>query len=427
MYTLFHRRIMVVLALLLQITLLVYMHLTSIAQFRFLYLFSMFISLLSVLFIVTRRKESAYKLPWIMLIAMMPAFGGLLFIFVYGQSSTKRFARRFEEVNAALAPYCTQNEAVADRYADVIRAESQRARYLALHGYPICPADETEFLPSGEAMFEQLCAELRHAEHFIFMEYFIVAEGEMWDEIHAILRERAAAGVEVRLIYDDMGSFFRLPYRYDRTLCAEGIDTILFNPFRPVVSALQNNRDHRKITVIDGRVAFTGGINLADEYINRVERFGHWNDTAVRVTGDAVRSFTAMFLQMWHCSRPGEVGDLSRYFPAPTPADPQCPRGFVQPYADMPLDGESVSAWVYDHILRTAADYVWIATPYLIIDDALCTTLSLAAKSGVDVRIVVPGVPDKKLVYATTRSYYLPLLEAGVKIYEYTPGFLHAK
>ncbi|MBR6708339.1 MAG: PLDc N-terminal domain-containing protein, partial [Clostridia bacterium] len=283
MYPLFHRRVVVLLALLIQILLLIYMHLTSIAQFRFLYLFSMGISVLSVLFIITRQKESAYKLPWIMLIAMMPAFGGLLFVFVHAQSSTKRLTRRFDEVNRILAPYCPQNEAVADRYAEVIRAESQRSHYLTRHGYPIYAAEAVEFLPSGEDMFARLCEELRRAEHFIFMEYFIVAAGEMWDEIHAILLERVAAGVEVRLIYDDMGSFFRQPYRYDRTLCAEGIDTILFNPFRPAVSALQNNRDHRKITVIDGRIAFTGGINLGDEYINRTSRFGRWNDTAVAI------------------------------------------------------------------------------------------------------------------------------------------------
>lgn len=427
MYTLFHRRVMVALALLVQILLFVYMYLTSITQFRWLYFALTTLSVLSVLFIITRRKEDAYKLPWVMLIALMPAFGGLLFFFVHGQSSTRKVTRRIEEVDAMLRPYLGQDVAVADRYAAVMTAESQRARYLALHGYPIYPAADTEFFPSGETFFAAVLEELRSAERFIFLEYFIVAEGEMWDEIHAILREKAAAGVEVKLIYDDMGSFFRQPYRYDRNLCAEGIDTILFNPFRPAVTALQNNRDHRKILVVDGRVAFTGGINIGDEYINRLDRFGHWNDAAVRVTGESVRSFTAMFLEMWLCNREEKL-DLDRYFAAETAeTDRTCPRGFIQPYADTPLDGESVGAWVYDHILRTASDYVWIATPYLIVDDAISTSLMLAAKSGVDVRIAVPGVPDKKLVHTTTRSYYLPLIEAGVRIYEYTPGFLHAK
>ncbi len=428
MYTLFHRRVMVCLSLLVQIILFIYMCLSGIAMFRWLYFLFMLLSVVSVLFIITRRKEDAYKLPWVMLIALMPAFGGLLFVMVHGQSSTRKIERRREAVMEQLRPYLAQDEGVADRYAEVIRAESQRSRYLAREGYPIYPAADTEFLPSGEAFFASVLAELRRAERFIFLEYFIVAEGEMWDEIHAVLREKAAAGVEVKLIYDDMGSFFRLPYRYDRELCAEGIETLLFNPFRPVVTALQNNRDHRKILVVDGRVAFTGGINIGDEYINRLERFGHWHDAALKVTGDAVRSFTAMFLEMWLSNR-ADALPIARYFDVPTGEPPcaDCPRGFIQPYADTPLDGESVGAWVYDHILRTAADYVWIATPYLIVDDALSTSLMLAAKSGVDVRIAVPGVPDKRLVHATTRSYYLPLIEAGVRIYEYTPGFLHAK
>ncbi len=427
MYTLFQRRMMVMLALLIQIILLVYMHMSSITQFRWLYMISLTASVIAVLFIITRRKENAYKLPWIMLIAMLPAFGGVLFLFIHGQSSSKRVTRRLEEVDRMLLPYLAQNEAVADAYADAQNTETQRSRYLSTHGYPIYPAQDTVFFPSGETAFARMCEELRRAEKFIFLEYFIVAEGEMWDEIHAILREKAAHGVEVKLIYDDIGSFFRQPYRYDLALSAEGIDTVIFNPFRPVISALQNNRDHRKILVVDGRVAFTGGINIGDEYINRIDRFGHWNDVAVMISGDAVRSFTAMFLELWIMAR-SEPISLDRYFvPIENSIFPTVGRGFVQPYADTPLDGDSVGAWVYDHILRTASDYVWITTPYLIIDDALFTTLTLAARSGVDVRIVVPGRPDKKIVHITTRSYYLPLIEAGVKIYEYTPGFLHAK
>ncbi|MBR7184400.1 MAG: cardiolipin synthase [Clostridia bacterium] len=427
MHVLFRRRVLVALSLLVQFFVFAFMYLTGIAAVRWLYFALTVLSVLAVMFIITRRKQDAYKLPWLMLIALMPAFGGLLFLIVHAQSLSGRIVRRLAEADALLAPYLQQDEGAAARYAAAKPAAGQRARYLSLRGFPIFDADDTVFFPSGEAAFAAMCAELRRAEHFIFLEYFIVAEGEMWDEIHAILREKAAAGVEVKLIYDDMGSFFRLPYRYDRDLTAEGIETILFNPFRPVISTIQNNRDHRKIMVVDGRVAFTGGINIGDEYINRVERCGHWNDVAMMVTGGAVRAFTAIFLEMWlaNCRNPIP---LARYFPPTPPRLPDAPaRGFIQPYADMPLDGEAIGAWVYDHILRTASDYVWITTPYLIIDDALCTTLQLAAKSGVDVRIVLPGVPDKKLVYATTRTYFAPLIEAGVKIYTYTPGFLHAK
>ena len=428
MYPLFQRRVIVLLALLVQFLLLIYMFFAGIAMFQWMYLLLVAISAVTVLTIITRRKETVYKLPWIILIALMPAFGGILFLIIHGQASQKRFADRLGEVDAILAPYCCQDESTADCFDRATRGGSQRTTYLARQNFPIYAAEDTVFFPSGEEMFARLCEELRRAEKFIFREYFIIADGEMWNEIHAILRERAAAGVEIRVIYDDLGCLLRLPYRYDQTLAREGIKTILFNPFRPVVSTVQNNRDHRKIAVIDGRVAFTGGINIGDEYINRLERFGHWNDTALMITGAGVQAFTAIFLQLWLCNRIEDADDIARFFPPVASAPvPPCSRGFVQPYGDTPLDGETVGAWVYDHILRTATDYVWITTPYLIIDDALCTSLMLAAKSGVDVRIITPGVPDKKIVSTISRSYYLALLEAGVKIYEYTPGFLHAK
>ena len=317
MHVLFRRRVLVALSLLVQFFVFAFMYLTGIAAVRWLYFALTVLSVLAVMFIITRRKQDAYKLPWLMLIALMPAFGGLLFLIVHAQSLSGRIVRRLAEADALLAPYLQQDEGAAARYAAAKPAAGQRARYLSLRGFPIFDADDTVFFPSGEAAFAAMCAELRRAEHFIFLEYFIVAEGEMWDEIHAILREKAAAGVEVKLIYDDMGSFFRLPYRYDRDLTAEGIETILFNPFRPVISTIQNNRDHRKIMVVDGRVAFTGGINIGDEYINRIERCGHWNDVAMMVTGGAVRAFTAIFLEMWlaNCRNPIP---LARYFP-PTP------------------------------------------------------------------------------------------------------------
>ncbi len=428
MFTLFRRRVLVALLLLLQLAFFIYMFVSGITLFRWLYVVFLALGFVSILFIITRRKVDAYKLPWMMLIALLPAFGGVLFFLIHGQSSSTRLMRRFDEVDALLSLYMEEDAAVAERFAEARPAESQRSRYLARQGCHLYAAGESEFYPSGEAFFAGLKDELRRAERYILMEYFIVADGEMWDEIHAILLDRVAAGVDVRLIYDDMGSLMRLPYRYDRILEAEGIKTILFNPFRPAVTALQNNRDHRKITVIDGRVAFTGGVNLGDEYINRASRFGHWADSAVKVTGPSVRAFVAMFLEMWLAMRV-EPLQLAPYFAACDEAAEKTPvgRGFIQPYADTPLDGEATGAWVYDHILRCAADYVWITTPYLILDDAMCTSLTLAAKSGVDVRIVTPGIPDKRLVWATSRAYYPALLEAGVRIYEYTPGFMHAK
>ena len=428
MYPVFQRRVFVFTAVLVQFALLFYMFWTGITTVRWLYLVLTVVSGAAVIVIIARRKETVYKLPWVILIALMPAFGGILFLIIHGQASQKKFARRLEEVDALLAPYFSQDPDTAARFAGTERGSLQRVRYLSRHNFPLYDAADTLFFPSGEEMFERLCEELEKAEHFIFFEFFIIADGEMWDSVHEILRRKAAEGVEVRVVYDDLGCLLRLPHRYDLTLEAEGIKTILFNPFRPVVSTVQNNRDHRKIVVVDGRVAFTGGVNIGDEYINRVERYGHWNDTALMVTGDAVRAFTGIFLQLWLCSRPEDEGDLARFFPPCTPAEPDEPRrGFVQPYGDTPLDGETVGAWVYDQILRTATDYVWITTPYLIVDDTLCNALMLAAKSGVDIRITTPHKADKWWVHMTTRSYYRQLLEAGVKIYEYTPGFLHAK
>jgi cardiolipin synthase len=240
-----------------------------------------------------------------------------------------------------------------------------------------------------------------------------------------ILTERAAAGVEVRVMYDDFGSMLTLPIAYERTLRERGIKAHVFNPFNTVLSPRPNNRDHRKITVIDGNVAFVGGINLADEYINVREKHGHWKDTAVRLTGDAAWSVAVQFLAVWDAdTRTGT--DYQLYLPAKTDA-PHIENGIVQPYTDLPADGELVGETVYFQMITRAERYIYLTTPYLILDHELLGALQTAAKSGIDVRIVTPHIPDKKSVFFLTRSHYQPLLDAGVRIYEYTPGFIHAK
>ena len=267
---------------------------------------------------------------------------------------------------------------------------------------------------------------LEKAEHYIFLEFFIIHEGVMWDSILEILKRKAKQGVTVRLIYDDMGCFLLLPTDYPKQLEQMGISCVKFNPFRPFLSAIQNNRDHRKIISIDGKVAFPGGINLADEYINAIERFGHWKDSAIKVEGEAAWSFTLMFLQMWDACR-WEDEDFSRYYPWQTNPCPVIGGGFVQPYMDSPMDTENVGEHVYLQILNQAKDYVYINTPYLIVDDSMVSALTLAAKRGVDVRIITPHKWDKWAIHMTTRSYYRELVKAGVKIYEYTNGFNHSK
>ncbi len=275
-------------------------------------------------------------------------------------------------------------------------------------------------------MFPAMLEALEASEHFIFMEYFILDKGTMFDTVIEVLERKVKEGVEVRLIYDDMGCITTMPAHFYRSLQAKGIKCAAFNPFRPMLSIIMNNRDHRKIFVVDGKVAFTGGINIADEYINKTERFGYWKDTGIRLEGEAVWSFTCMFLEMWnYIVRSSE--DLRKFKPDTVPDQPFESDGFVQPYGDTPLDKENTGENVYMNIISKAKKYVYIFTPYLIIDNEIATALTLAAKRGVDVRIVTPHIPDKKTAFMLTQSYYEQLMGGGVKIYEFTPGFIHAK
>ena len=275
-------------------------------------------------------------------------------------------------------------------------------------------------------MYADLLPEREKAEKFIFLEYFIIRPGEMWDGVLEILKRKAAAGVDVRIIYDDMGCIDILPANYNATLEGWGIRTMAFNRFVPAVSLVMNNRDHRKITVIDGKVGFTGGINISDEYINVKERFGHWKDTGLMLKGPGVFNLTLMFLEMWNAFNKDGDG-YAEFIPDSFEECGSADDGYVLSFSDSPLDNESVGESVYTDMLYQAKDYIYITTPYLAIDSELQTALCMAAKRGVDVRMITPGIPDKKLVYRLTRSYYPTLLRAGVKIYEYTPGFIHAK
>jgi len=279
-------------------------------------------------------------------------------------------------------------------------------------------------LKIGEEFYKALLNELQKAEKFIFIEMFIIKPGIMWNSIFNILKEKAKAGIDVRILYDDFGCINTLPYNYKKHIEKYGIRCEVFNPIYPIVTLAHNNRDHRKIIVIDGNVAFTGGINLSDEYINEVIRFGHWKDTGIMLQGDAVKSFTLMFLENWHIYR-DKNENYKQFMPEATALKNE---SFVQPYLNTPMDSEELVARnVYINILNDATDYVYITTPYLVLDQELENALTNAAKRGVDVRIITPHIPDKKYVYVVTRSNYMPLLKAGVSIYEYTPGFIHAK
>ena len=300
-------------------------------------------------------------------------------------------------------------------------------RYLQNYaGYPVYSQTRTTYLCPGERFHEELLMQLEKAEHYIFLEFFIIQDGVFWNSIYEILKRKASQGVKVRIIYDDLGCFFILPTDFVKQMEDSGIECAIFNPFRPLLTVKQNNRDHRKIVVIDGKIAFTGGINIADEYINTFEKHGHWKDSGILVEGKAAWSFTLMFLEMWElCKKSDE--DIASWYPWQFTPCTQPSDGLVLPYADSPMDTENVGEHVYLQILNEASDYVYINTPYLIVDDSMVSALCLAAKRGVDVRIVTPHRWDKWLVHMTTRSYYRELIRAGVQVYEYTDGFIHAK
>ena len=381
------------------------------------------LSVIIVLYLVRKDENSAYKIIWIVLIGLLPLLGGALYLLFGNKAPAKRMRQRMQQVEKEHAGDFVQPEGQAETLDARCRSLS---RYLADYGpYPAWKNTSAEYFPCGEAMYPKLLADLERAEKFIFLEFFIVSEGEMWGSIEKILIRKAAQGVDVRLIYDDFGSLLGLPSDFVVRMERHHIRCIPFNPVVPLVSLVMNHRDHRKIVVVDGTIGYTGGVNLADEYINAKERFGYWKDTALRLEGAAVWNFTVMFLNFWNAFRPSEQ-EYAAF--APDPAKfPETPDGVVQPYADSPLDEESLAETVYMDILAQAQDYVYIYTPYLAVGEEMLDMLKIAAKRGVDVRLVVPGIPDKKLVYRLTRSYYVPLIRAGVKIYEYTPGFLHAK
>lgn len=385
------------------------------------------LSILIVLYIVRKDDNPAYKIVWIILILLVPLLGGLLYVVFGNKRPERRMREKFARAMKATRPLLAQDEAVLGKLPARERAT---AHYVAAcGGYPVWENTEVRYYPIGEKMYAAMMEEMEQAQHYIFLEYFIIRQySGMWQNILALLERKVREGVQVRLMYDDLGSVALLPGGYWHELEQKGIRCLAFNPFVPLVSLVMNNRDHRKILVIDGHTAFTGGINLSDEYINVTHPHGVWKDTGVMLRGDAVWNLTLMFLETWNAMRPEDT-DFEPYRPGlHAPAGvPGETGGFVQPFGDSPLDAEPLAENVYIDILAQAKDYVYIATPYLAISNEMQTALCLAAKRGVDVRILTPGIPDKPTVFQLTRSYYASLLRAGVRIYEYTPGFVHAK
>ena len=385
------------------------------------------LSLLAVLWLVNKDINPAYKLAWTILILAVPIAGAVIY-FLFGKSRlAKDLNGKLEEVRKEADAFLEEDRTVTDELWEQDPEAARQSRYIREYaGFPLYRRTGTRYFHVGEELYRAMIEELKQAEHYIFLEYFIIDNGVMWQGILDILEQKVRLGVDVRLIYDDVGCVNTLPANFYLQLRMRGIKCEVFNPFLPIASVVLNNRDHRKIMVIDGHTAFTGGINLADEYINRKKRFGYWKDTGVMLKGEAVWSFTLMFLQMWSVLS-GEKPEYQKYRPHEWHPEEFEDDGFVQPYGDTPLDHETVGENVYLNIINRARKYIYIFTPYLVTDNEITTALCLAAKSGIDVRIVTPGIPDKKLVFLLTQSYYDKLIQSGVRIFEFKPGFLHAK
>ena len=390
---------------------------------RYMTIINVCFSLALVLYLFNKEMDSSAKLTWLVIVLLFPIPGAVFMWFTQTDVANRdiklKVAKAIKESKRRLA----QDPEIINAPDMISSGTSSLCQYLNKRGcFPCYGNTDVTFFPLGEYKFEAMIEELSKAKSFIFMEYFIIDEGYMWGRILSVLAETAAQGVDVRVMYDGMCEMSSLSADYPKRLEKLGIKSKPFSPITPMLSTYYNYRDHRKILVIDGQVAFNGGVNLADEYINKIERFGHWKDTAVMLKGEAVQSFTLMFLQMWNISNP-----RASWREVYIPSKPEKAQGYVMPYSDSPLSGEKIGECVYMDILNRAKSYVHIMTPYLILDDELEGALKYAAGRGVDVRIILPGIPDKKLAYSLAKKHYSSLIKDGVKIYEYTPGFCHAK
>lgn len=418
----FSRLFLVLLMLIIQIGLLITLLMYFSESTFYVYLSLNVLSFFAVMVVVSNNENPYYKLTWIIAILTFPLTGGMFYLLFGNRRMPKKLQKRLD---TALED--TKRHMPDNREPQLTAANGDRlnqSRYICnMSGFPVLENTSSEYYPVGEVMFESIMREIKTAKKFIFIEFFIIRPGLMWNTLFAELKQKISEGVEVWLIYDDLGCIRTLPKGYDKVMREAGVKLCVFNPFRPRVSMILNHRDHRKLIVIDGETAFCGGINLADEYINQYDRFGHWKDTGVMLKGDGVWPLTFMFLQMWQFATDQHI-DFEKYKAecGQIPGD-----GLVQPFGDSPLDKVNVMETTYLHIIYGAKKYVYITTPYLVIDNEMEQALCSAAQSGVDVRIITPYRYDKWYVHLLTRSHYAQLIRAGVKVYEYTPGFMHGK
>lgn len=382
------------------------------------------LSVVIVLFLVNNSSHLSSDMIWILAIVLMPVAGTVAYLLIGANMLTSRTLRNIIVKTEYAKQYYRQDPEVMRDACQAALANAGQLRYISGQaGFPIYRNEGFDYYGLADEGYPVMLEEMKKAQKFIFLEYFIIEEGKMWNGMLEILREKARQGLDVRVMYDDFGSFMTLSADYAKKLEADGVKCVPFNRINPVIGIIMNHRDHRKLMVIDGKIAFSGGANLADEYINEIKRFGHWKDNIIRIKGEAVWSYTVMFLTHWSAISQTQE-DFERFHVASVSSAFD---GYIAPYGEVPLYPEITAQNVYMNILNQATDYCYIMTPYLIIDTELSNALLLCAKRGVDVRIITPGVPDKKLIWQITRSFYPKLINGGVKIYEYTPGFVHSK
>ncbi|MBE6567557.1 MAG: cardiolipin synthase [Ruminococcaceae bacterium] len=376
-----------------------------------------------VIKIIASDDNPDYKVPWLLFVLILPIAGFMLYFLFYSRKLNKRFIRRLDELKRY--GYEKENGAVLALEKENAHAAAQAKMLCSVSGASVFGSTKQTYYPLGEDMWQAMLNDLENAERFIFMEYFIIEEGIFWNSILDILKRKATEGVTVRVLYDDIGCMSTLPGNYHKTLKRFGIEAMPFSRLRGQADGEFNNRSHRKICVIDGKVGYTGGVNIADEYINKIKRFGHWKDTGLRLEGEAVWELTRLFLTDYGIN----VKKLPEIKEDLYPRQEMRANGYVIPFGDgpHPLYERRVGKSVIQNMLSSATKYMYMTTPYLIIDNELCGSIENAAQRGVDVRIIVPHIPDKRMVFGMTRSFYHRLMKAGVRIYEYEPGFIHAK
>lgn len=420
----FSRLVITGISILLQAFLFIFLLWRLSDKFIYIYIVFLIISLLITMYIINKNDNPSFKIPWIVLILTVPLLGGILYVLIGHHYFSKKSKLRWQKIYQKSKLMQPENKNMVNKLKEDNIKMANQSEYISKYANnQVFTNTKTKYYSLGDLAWIDMLSDLKNAKKFIFIEYFIIQEGEFWESILNVLKQKAREGVDVRVMYDDLGCIALLPSKYHETLEACGIKCIPFNRFIPILSVFHNNRDHRKIMVIDGNIGYTGGINLADEYVNKKIRHGHWKDSCIRIEGEAVKNLTILFLESWDYYR-NEDNNYMEFLPAPLKIKDE---GYVQPYGDNPLDKESIGKNVYLNIIDQAEKYLYINTPYLIVDYDMIDSLCRAAKRGVEVKMMLPHIADKWYVHIITRSFYDTLITAGVKIYEYKPGFIHAK